>query len=71
MELTIDFECPACRKVLPRPVADIALGSRKPCAGCGTETELTEHGLIEFRRRLQRVCVPSVPPGEGVQTEQG
>lgn len=71
MELTIDFECPACRKVLPRPVADIALGRGNPCAGCGTATELTEHGLIEFRRRLQRACAPPVPPREGVQTEKG
>jgi len=56
MELTIDFECPACRRVLARPLAGIALGRREPCTDCGTATELTEHALIEFRKRLHLAC---------------
>ncbi len=52
MDLSINFECPECRTIHSRNVTEIALGKRQDCLSCGSPTELTEHGLEEFRRRL-------------------
>lgn len=53
MELSIDFECPQCRKVQPLKVADLSPGRRRICHACGTATELTEGGLAELARHLR------------------
>ncbi|HEY7745161.1 MAG TPA: hypothetical protein VIA07_02405, partial [Desulfuromonadales bacterium] len=53
MDLSIDFECPECRKVHSKKLADLSPGRRQACLACGTPTELTVSGLKELKHRLR------------------
>lgn len=55
MDLSIDFECPECRKVQSKKLADLSPGRRQACLACGTPTELTESGLEELKHRLREI----------------
>jgi hypothetical protein len=53
MDLSINFECPECRKVQPLKVADLSPGRSRVCHDCGAATELTDVGAAELERRLR------------------
>jgi hypothetical protein len=55
MELSVDYECPACRKVMPRSLDLLSPGEERTCADCGTATELTAAGLAGLRQRLEEL----------------
>lgn len=52
MELSIDYECPACRKIIPRQLNALSLGEARACADCGATAELTAEGLVRLRHRI-------------------
>lgn len=58
MDLSIEFECPECRKVQPLKIADLSLGKRRGCLDCGAATELTEGSLEALQRSLQELPMP-------------
>jgi hypothetical protein len=55
MDLSINFECPECRKVQPLKMADFSPGQKRTCHDCGAATELTEAGVVELEFRLREL----------------
>lgn len=53
MDLSINFECPECRKVQLLKIVDLAPGRNRSCRHCGTPTELTEAAVAELACRLR------------------
>ena len=56
MELSIAFECPACRKILRYRLLDLKPGDRRECPLCRTPTVLTAQSLQTLRQDLQIFC---------------
>jgi len=56
MELSINYECPRCGKTVPKRLIDLAPGTGRQCPDCGAATRLTEGGLLELQRSLEKVC---------------
>jgi ribosomal protein L37AE/L43A len=56
MELTIDYECPQCKKSYLQRFADISPGKLRKCARCGATVVLTIEGLRGFERALAAYC---------------
>lgn len=56
MELSVDFECPACRKTLRYRLLDLKPGDRRQCPGCRTPAILTARSLRTLRQDLQIYC---------------
>jgi hypothetical protein len=55
MELSVDYQCPACRRIIPREVKCLSPREVRACSECGTETELTLEGLAGLRRRVEEL----------------
>ncbi|AMV73192.1 hypothetical protein JCM30471_16010 [Desulfuromonas carbonis] len=58
MGLSIDFECPQCKKAVHRDLSDLSPSQRSRCPECATPVELSSLGLRNFQQALQDYCRP-------------
>jgi hypothetical protein len=58
MGLSITFECPQCRKIIPRQLTELSPVTPQQCPDCNAPAHLTDPGLKSFRRALQEFCRP-------------
>lgn len=58
MELTIDYECPQCKKSFIQRFDELSPGKARVCPRCGTPLVLTIEGLRGFGRALEVYCRP-------------
>ncbi|MBE0595666.1 MAG: hypothetical protein IH614_00190 [Desulfuromonadales bacterium] len=56
MDLSIDYQCPACGKVLPLKLTEVAPGKLRKCSSCSTPVVLTDGGLQSLQRQLEEFC---------------
>lgn len=56
MALSIDYECPQCRKKLAQEFQDITPGKPRECTDCKLPVRLTDRSLQGFERSLREYC---------------
>lgn len=59
MDLSIDYTCPRCQRVIKQRLQDLAPGQGRFCAACHEHAVLTGDGLKLFSEQLARFCTPS------------
>ncbi len=58
MDLSIDYECPECRKTFNHRLMELCPGDNRECSECGINTVLTPTSLKGLEVALKQFCSP-------------